>query len=59
MMADKYDVFKSLDGLRAFNITKTVSKKAHLDLDSAVSDYFRDGEDFMFELTSFNFWLRV
>jgi hypothetical protein len=48
-----------LDGLRVFNITKPSSKKTQLPLESAVKTHFVDGEDFLFELDSFNFWLQV
>ena len=53
------DVFQSLDGVRAFNITKVQNKQLDLKEDFLVSDFLSDGEEVLFEIESFNFWLRI
>ena len=58
-MTNHFDLFKSLDGVRVFNITKVQNKKAVLALEEGVSSLLEDGEEILFELTSLNFWLRV
>ena len=53
------EVFQSLDGVRAFNIT--IEKDRHrqlLDTD-IIDSRFQDGDAIFFEIDSTNFWLRI
>ena len=53
------EVFQSLDGVRAFNIT--IEKDRHrqlLDTD-IIDSRFQDGDAIFFEIDSLNFWLRI
>ena len=59
MKTSHTDVFQSLDGVRAFNITKVQNKQLDLKDDFMVSDYLSDGEEVLFEIDSSNFWLRI
>ena len=53
------DIFQSLDGVRAFNITKEKNKQLNLKEEFIISDYLNDGEEVLFEIDSSNFWLRI
>ena len=53
------DVFQSLDGVRAFNITLERDKMRQLkDLD-VIDASFKDQDHIFFEIESINFWLRI
>ena len=53
------DVFQSLDGVRAFNITKVLNQQLNLKEDFLVSDYLDPDEEVLFEIDSANFWLKL
>ena len=59
MKTSHTDVFQSLDGVRAFNITKVQNKQLDLKDEFMVSDHLSDGEEVLFEIDSANFWLRI
>ena len=53
------DVFESLDGVRAFNITMKKDKFRVLKEWDIIDESFQDGDYVYFELDSLNFWLRI
>ena len=58
-MQDNFQLFKTLDGLRAHNLSKKTKRLADLPETGTISDYLQDGEEIFFELSSINFWLKV
>ena len=53
------EVFQSLDGVRAFNITIEKDRDRQL-LDTDIIDSsFQDGDGIFFEIDSNDFWLRI
>ena len=53
------DVFESLDGVRAFNITMKKDKHRVLTERDTIDENFVDGDQIFFEINSLNFWLRI
>ena len=53
------DVFESLDGVRAYNITMKKDKCRILNEWDIIDEGFQDGDHIFFDIESINFWLRV
>ena len=53
------DMFQSLDGVRAFNITMETDKMRQLDDTDIIDEDFKDGDHIFFEIESINFWLKI
>lgn len=53
------DVFESLDGVRAFNITMEKDKLRQLTEQDIIDESFQNNDLLFFEIESHNFWLRI
>ena len=53
------DMYESLEGVRAFNITQEKDKLRQLTEQDVIDESFEDNDLIFFELDSANFWLRI
>ena len=53
------DVFESLDGVRAFNITMKKDGFRVLKDEDIIDEIFQEDDHIFFEIDSLNFWLRI
>jgi hypothetical protein len=56
---DNFELFKGLQLVRVFNLTRKRGKRMELPTEGLVGDYLIDGEEIYFRLESLNFWLKV